>query len=64
MFYELLYRYVLIIIIQSMLYQIGIILIIIVAAIIVSKRFNQNNDLIYEDEMEEDELKKLDGEIN
>ena len=34
-----------------MLYQIGIILIIIVAAIIVSKRFNQNNDLIYEDEM-------------
>ena len=64
MFYELLYRYVLIIIIQSMLYQIGIILVIIVAAIIVSKRFNQNNDLIYEDEMEEDELKKLDDEIN
>ena len=64
MFYELLYRYVLIIIIQSMLYQIGIILIIIVAAIIVSQRFNQKSDLIYEDEMEEDELKKLDDEIN
>ena len=64
MFNELLYRYVLIIIIQSMLYQIGIILIIIFAAIIVSKRLNQNNDLIYEDEMEEDELKKLDDEIN
>ena len=63
MFYELLYRYVLIIIIQSMLYQIGIILIIIVAAIIVSQRFNQKSDLIYEDEMEEDELKKLDDEI-
>ena len=47
-----------------MLYQIGIILVIIVAAIIVSKRFNQSNDLIYEDEMEEDELKKLDDEIN
>ena len=47
-----------------MLYQIGIILVIIVAAIIVSKRFNQINDLIYEDEMEEDELKKLDDEIN
>ena len=47
-----------------MLYQIGITLIIIVAAIIVSKRFNQNNDLIYEDEFEEDELKKLDDEIN
>ena len=64
MFYELLYRYVLIIIIQSILYQIGIILIIIVAAIIVSKRFNQKNDLIYEDEMKEDELKKLDDEID
>ena len=64
MFNELLYRYVLIIIIQSMLYQIGIILIIIVAAIIVSKRFNQKNDLIYEDEMKEDELKKLDDEID
>ena len=47
-----------------MLYQIGTILIIIFAAIIVSKKFNQKNDLIYEDEMEEDELKKLDDEIN
>jgi|TARA_Y100000022_G_C13091081_1_gene302289 hypothetical protein len=47
-----------------MLYQIGIILIIIVAAIIISKRFNQNEDLIYEDEMDEDELKKLDDDIN
>ena len=47
-----------------MLYQIGIILIIIVAAIIVSKRFNQKSDLIYEDEMEEDELKKLDDAID
>ena len=64
MFYELLYRYVLIIIIQTMLYQIGIILIIIVAAIIVSQRFNQKSDLIYEDEMEEDELKKLDDAID
>ena len=47
-----------------MLYQIGIILIIIVAAIIVSQRFNQNNDLIYEDEMDEDELKKIDEELD
>ena len=47
-----------------MLYQIGIILIIIVAAIIVSKKINQKNDLIYEDEMEEDELKKLDDAID
>ena len=47
-----------------MLYQIGTILIIIVAAIIVSQRFNQKSDLIYEDEMEEDELKKLDDAID
>ena len=49
-----------------MLYQIGIILIIIVAALIVSKKFSQNkkNDLIFEDEMDEDELKKIDDEIN
>tara|TARA_Y100000768_G_scaffold263380_1_gene200909 strand:+ start:189 stop:332 length:144 start_codon:yes stop_codon:yes gene_type:complete len=47
-----------------MLYQIGTILIIIVVAIIVSKRFNQKNDLVYEDEMEEDELKRLDDEID
>ena len=47
-----------------MLYQIGTILIIIVAAIIVSNRFNQKNDLIYEEEMDVDELMKLDDEIN
>ena len=49
-----------------MLYQIGIILIIVVAVLIVSKKFTQNkkNDLIYEDEMDEDELKKIDDEIN
>lgn len=49
-----------------MLYQIGIILIIIVAALIVSKKLIQNKkyDLIYEDEMDEDELKKIDDEIN
>ena len=49
-----------------MLYQLGIILIIIVAALIVSKKLSQNkkNDLIFEDEMDEDELKKIDDEIN
>ena len=49
-----------------MLYQIGIILIIIVAVLIVSKKFSQDkkNDLIFEDEMDEDELKKIDDEIN
>ena len=49
-----------------MLYQIGIILIIVIAALIASKKLTQNNknDLIYEDEMDEDELKKIDDEIN
>ena len=49
-----------------MLYQIGIIFIIIVAALMVSKKLTQNKkyDLIYEDEMDEDELKKIDDEIN
>ena len=49
-----------------MLYQIGIVLIIIVAALIVSKKLSQNkkNDLIFEDEMDKDELKKIDDEIN
>ena len=47
-----------------MLYQIGTILIIIVAAIIVSKRFNQKNDLIYEDEMDDEELNSIDEEIH
>ena len=47
-----------------MLYQIGIILIVIVAAFIVAKKFNSNNDLIFEDEMDEDELKQLDEELD
>ena len=48
-----------------MLYQLGIILIIIVAAVIISRGFRSNNNgLIYEDEMDEDELKKIDDEIN
>ena len=47
-----------------MLYQIGIILIVIVTALIVAKKFNANNDLIFEDEMDEDELKQLDEEID
>ena len=50
-----------------MLYQIGLIVLIVYVALVLSKRFNSTkngNDLIYEDEMEEDELKKLDDEIN
>ena len=48
-----------------MLYQLGIILIIIVAAVIISKRFSRNNNgLIFEDEMDQDELRDLDEEID
>ena len=49
-----------------MLYQIGIILIFIVAAIIISKKFinKKNSDLVYEDEMDEEELKNIDEEIH
>ena len=51
-----------------MLYQIGLVLILIVVALIISKRLKNKNDssdqLIYEDDMTEDELQKLDDEIN
>ena len=47
-----------------MLYQIGIVLIIVVAAIIISKKLSQKDELIFEDEMDKDELKKIDDEIN
>tara|TARA_B100001057_G_scaffold163367_1_gene164020 strand:- start:1823 stop:1972 length:150 start_codon:yes stop_codon:yes gene_type:complete len=49
-----------------MLYQLSIILIIIVAALLISKRLKgaKDNHLIYEDDMDEDELKKIDEEIN
>lgn len=48
-----------------MLYQIGIILIFVAVALIISKKFMNNNDnLVYEDEMDEDELKKIDEELD
>lgn len=49
-----------------MLYQIGIILIFLAAALIISKKFtnNDNENLVYEDEMDEDELKKIDEELD
>ena len=49
-----------------MLYQIGIVLILVAVALIVSKKLNtkKNNDLVYEDEMDDDELKKIDQEID
>ena len=46
-----------------MLYQIGIVLIIVVAAIILSKKLSQKDELIFEDEMDKDELKKIDDKF-
>tara|TARA_B100000497_G_scaffold10926_1_gene12285 strand:+ start:2218 stop:2373 length:156 start_codon:yes stop_codon:yes gene_type:complete len=51
-----------------MSYQIALILILIVAALIIGKKFNSSKnadkELVYEDEMDEDELKDLDNNIN
>ena len=51
-----------------MLYQIGLILILVVNALIVGKKIkktnNSNEKLVFEDDMTEEELKKLDDEIN
>jgi hypothetical protein len=51
-----------------MSYQIALILILIVAALIVGKKFNgpknADKELVYEDEMDEDELQDLDDNIN
>ena len=49
-----------------MLYQLGIILIIIVAALMFAKRIGKNkkDNLVYEDEMDAEELKSIDEEID
>tara|TARA_B100000900_G_C20399403_1_gene642106 strand:+ start:108 stop:257 length:150 start_codon:yes stop_codon:yes gene_type:complete len=49
-----------------MLYQIGIILIFVAVALLISKKFmnNDNENLVYEDEMDEEELKKIDEELD
>ena len=51
-----------------MLYQVGLILILVVFALIVGKKLKKTNStnehLVYEDDMSEEELEKLDDEIN
>ena len=51
-----------------MMYQIGLILILVVIALIIAKKYRNNEDqteqLIFEDEMNDEELKELDDEIN
>ena len=50
-----------------MLYQIGLIAVIVVAALILVKKFShiedEPNDLVYEDEMDDEELNSIDKEI-
>ena len=50
-----------------MLYQVGLILILVVIALIVGKKLKKTNSaneqLVYEDDMSEEELEKLDDEI-
>ena len=49
-----------------MLYQIGLILLIVYVALMLSKKLNSTkngNDLIYEDEMDDEELNSIDEEI-
>ncbi len=49
-------------------YQLGIILVLIVVAILISKKFAKKDSdvdqLIYEDEMSEDELNDIDKELD
>ena len=50
-----------------MLYQIGLIVLIVYVALVLSKRLNSTkngNDLIYEDEMDDEELNSIDEEIH
>ena len=51
-----------------MLYQIGLVLILVFLALIIAKRLKKtdvdNDQLINEDDMTDEELKKLDDDIN
>ena len=49
-----------------MLYQLGIILIIVIAALTVAKRLggDKKDNLVFEDEMDDEALKKIDDEID
>ena len=51
-----------------MLYQIGLIAVIVVAVLILVKKFSNSkdelNDLVYEDEMDDEELNSIDKEIH
>ena len=46
-----------------MIYQLGLIALLIFIALIVSKRLNKTDNLVFEDDMEDEELKKIDDEM-
>jgi|TARA_X000000950_G_scaffold237098_1_gene288291 hypothetical protein len=46
-----------------MIYQLGLIALLILIALIVSKRLNKKDTLVFEDDMEDEELKKIDDEM-
>ena len=47
-----------------MIYQLGIIAVLILLALIISKTLYKKNDLIFEEDMDDEELKKIDEEIH
>ena len=46
-----------------MIYQLGLIALLILIALIVSKRLNKKDTLVFEDDLEDEELKKIDDEM-
>ncbi len=46
-----------------MIFQLGLIALLILIALIVSKRLNKKDNLVFEDDMEDEELKKIDDDL-
>ena len=46
-----------------MIFQLGIIALLILIALIVSKQLNKKDNLVFEDDMEDEELKKIDDDL-
>ena len=46
-----------------MINQLGLIALLVLIALIVSKRLNKKDTLVFEDDMEDEELKKIDDEM-
>ena len=46
-----------------MINQLGLIALLVLIALIVSKRLNKKDTLVFEDDMEDEELKKIDDDL-